>query len=154
MIVGDIEGRLACARAVHAEALACSDPDGLERAAETFDEIGADLLAAEATADAAEAWRRAGDPRRATAAQRRATALAERCERPTTPVLRMIGARARLTPGEREAALLAAGGRSNKAIAEDLCLSTRTVENRLQRVYEKLGIAGRAQLGDALSTVD
>ncbi len=44
-----------------------------------------------------------------------------------------------------------AGGRSNREIAEELYLSTRTVENRLQRVYEKLGIAGRTEVAEALA---
>ncbi|MGH9136657.1 MAG: response regulator transcription factor, partial [Acidimicrobiales bacterium] len=62
--------------------------------------------------------------------------------------------RARLTPAERETAVLAASGRANKEIAEALYLSPRTVENRLQRVYEKLGISGRTELADALSLVE
>jgi hypothetical protein len=49
-------------------------------------------------------------------------------------------ARTRLTRGALEVALLAAAGRSNKQIAADMCLSVRTVENRLQRVYEELRI--------------
>ena len=49
--------------------------------------------------------------------------------------------------------MLAAAGRTNKEIAEQLFLSPRTVENRLQRVYEKLGISGRTELDEAL-TVD
>ena len=50
--------------------------------------------------------------------------------------------------------MLAAAGRSNKEIAEQLFLSPRTVENRLQRVYEKLGIAGRTEVADALALDD
>jgi DNA-binding CsgD family transcriptional regulator len=64
-----------------------------------------------------------------------------------------IGTRAQLTPIERQAALLAAGGRSSKQIAQELYLATRTVENHLQHVYEKLGISGRKELGDALASV-
>jgi DNA-binding CsgD family transcriptional regulator len=112
--------------------------------------MGADLLAAEAAADAAVAWQRAGDPRRSAGAERRAAALTDRCEGPTTPALQAIEARVQLASAEREAALLAAAGRSNKQIAEELCLSVRTVENRLQRVYEKLGINGRAELAAGL----
>lgn len=51
---------------------------------------------------------------------------------------------------ERRAAVLAAAGRSNKEIAESLFLSVRTVEGRLQRVYEKFGVTGRAELSEAL----
>jgi DNA-binding NarL/FixJ family response regulator len=56
--------------------------------------------------------------------------------------------RTRLTRGALEVALLAAAGRSNKQIAADMCLSVRTVENRLQRVYEELGVSGRHHLAD------
>ena len=46
--------------------------------------------------------------------------------------------------------MLAAAGRSNKQIATELVLSVRSVENRLQRVYEKLGISTRAALAQSL----
>ena len=35
---------------------------------------------------------------------------------------------------------MAARGLSNRKIADDLYLSTRTVENHLQRIYDKLGV--------------
>jgi DNA-binding NarL/FixJ family response regulator len=54
----------------------------------------------------------------------------------------------RLTRGAVEVALQAAAGRSNKQIAADMCLSVRTVENRLQRVYEEFGVSGRHHLAD------
>jgi DNA-binding NarL/FixJ family response regulator len=41
---------------------------------------------------------------------------------------------------------LAADGTSNSEIAHQLCLSVRTVENHLQRVYAKLGVASRQEL--------
>ena len=55
-------------------------------------------------------------------------------------------------PARVETAVLAANGRANKEIAEQLHLSPRTVENRLQRVYDKLGISGRGELGEVLDT--
>ncbi|HLZ72698.1 MAG TPA: LuxR C-terminal-related transcriptional regulator [Dehalococcoidia bacterium] len=39
---------------------------------------------------------------------------------------------------------LIAGGRSNRAIAERLVLSIRTVETHVMRIYAKLGVANRA----------
>jgi DNA-binding NarL/FixJ family response regulator len=45
---------------------------------------------------------------------------------------------------------LAACGHSNKAIAEELVPSVRSVENRLQRAYEKLGINSREGLESAM----
>ena len=51
-------------------------------------------------------------------------------------------------------ALLAAAGPSNEEIADQLSLSVRTVESRLQDVYEKLGSPGRDQLNETLSKND
>jgi DNA-binding CsgD family transcriptional regulator len=152
-VAARIDGDLAPARAAHAAALAKGDAAGLEAVSHDFETMGADLLAAEAAADASVALRLAGDVRGSAAAGRRAGKLVERCEGPVTPALQAVRARARLTPSERETAVLAAGGRTNKEIAEQLFLSPRTVENRLQRVYEKLGISGRTELDEAL-TVD
>jgi DNA-binding NarL/FixJ family response regulator len=55
-----------------------------------------------------------------------------------------------LTRREREVAALAARGLSNREIADLLVVSVRTIENQLYRVYAKLGLAGRAQLGAVL----
>ena len=149
-----IEGELAPARLAHTQSLARRDPIGLDNASVAFEAMGADLLAAEAAADAAVAWRQAGDPRRGAALERRAATLAERCEGATTPALRAVEARVRLTPAEREAALLAAAGHSNKEIAGQLSLSVRSVESRLQHAYEKLGVPGRDHLSEILSRND
>ncbi|HWJ09154.1 MAG TPA: AAA family ATPase [Nocardioides sp.] len=51
-----------------------------------------------------------------------------------------------LTPAERRVAELAAGGRSNRAIAEQLFISEKTVEGHLGKVYDKLGVRSRGQL--------
>jgi len=146
-----IEGPLAPARAAHAAALAKDDPEGLEQAAAAFEALGAILFAAEAMAEAAVAWRRAGAPRKGVAAEQQAGALAGRCEGARTPGLTTTAAsRAVLSARELEIARLAAGGVSNREIAARLHLSLHTVENRLHAVYEKLGVAGRAGLRDAL----
>ena len=47
-------------------------------------------------------------------------------------------------------ALRAATGSSDKRIAEMMHLSVRTVENRLRRAYQKLGISHRRELAEAL----
>ena len=47
-------------------------------------------------------------------------------------------------------ALLAARGLATKDIAARLSLSPRTVDTHLDRIYRKLGVAGRAELSDAL----
>ncbi|WP_249999192.1 AAA family ATPase [Actinoplanes sp. M2I2] len=58
---------------------------------------------------------------------------------------------AALTAQEYEIAELAAGGLSNKQIAERLYLSPRTVGAHLYRIFPKLGISSRASLRDALT---
>ncbi|WP_345751533.1 helix-turn-helix transcriptional regulator [Microbacterium rhizophilus] len=55
-----------------------------------------------------------------------------------------------LTAREREIAQLAAQGMSNGEIARKLVVSTRTVENHLYRVFQKLRVEGRHQLAAAL----
>lgn len=147
-----LSGDLGPARAAHALALAHVRAAPLEEVSLRFEAMGADLLAAEAAADAAVAWRRIGDPKKAAAAQRRAALLVDRCEGAATPALQAIDARARLSPAERVTAVLAAAGRSNKDIAAELYVSVRTVETRLQNVYGKLGVSGRTELASALGT--
>ncbi|MFE9453392.1 LuxR C-terminal-related transcriptional regulator [Streptomyces sp. NPDC006739] len=58
-----------------------------------------------------------------------------------------------LTEREREIAELAAGGKRTKDIAEQLFVSTRTVETHLGRIYRKLDIPSRAALPRALGRV-
>jgi len=55
-----------------------------------------------------------------------------------------------LTEREREIAVLAASGQSSRVIADRLYLSVRTIDNHLGRIYEKLGVASRAELAAAL----
>jgi DNA-binding CsgD family transcriptional regulator len=56
----------------------------------------------------------------------------------------------RLTRREREVAGLAAAGASSREIAAKLVLSVRTVDNHLQNVYSKLGVASRDELARVL----
>ena len=56
-----------------------------------------------------------------------------------------VGDREGLTQGEMEVLRLVARGADNKAIAEQLALSERTVANRLSSVYEKLHVNNRTQ---------
>jgi ATP/maltotriose-dependent transcriptional regulator MalT len=52
-----------------------------------------------------------------------------------------------LTASERRVAELAAQGMTNRAVAAALFISPKTVEANLARVYQKLGIRSRAELG-------
>ncbi|MEU8244171.1 LuxR family transcriptional regulator [Actinoplanes missouriensis] len=53
---------------------------------------------------------------------------------------------ATLTPQEQQVAALAAQGLTNRAIAEQLFISARTVSTHLSRVYNKTGIRSRHEL--------
>jgi DNA-binding NarL/FixJ family response regulator len=57
------------------------------------------------------------------------------------------GAGDELTATEQKVAVLAARGRTNKEIAAELFLSPKTVEVHLTRVYRKLGVRSRTELG-------
>ncbi|HZU47232.1 MAG TPA: AAA family ATPase [Mycobacterium sp.] len=52
-----------------------------------------------------------------------------------------------LTPTEQRVAELAASGMTNRDVAATLFISPKTVEHNLSRVYRKLGIRSRAELG-------
>ena len=58
-----------------------------------------------------------------------------------------------LTPQEREIAMLAAAGLTNKEIGQRLFLSHRTVGAHLYQIFPKLGITTRAALRDALASL-
>jgi DNA-binding CsgD family transcriptional regulator len=55
-----------------------------------------------------------------------------------------------LTDTERRVAELAASGKTNREVADDLFVSAKTVEATLARVYRKLGIRSRAELGQVM----
>ena len=51
-----------------------------------------------------------------------------------------------LTPSERRVAEMAAQGRRNRAIAQELYLTVKTIEAHLSSTYRKLDIASRSEL--------
>jgi DNA-binding CsgD family transcriptional regulator len=92
-------------------------------------------------------------------------ALAYRCgawglERRARAELAAIGVRPRtversgadsLTPSERRVAELAAGGQTNREIAQTLFVTEKTVEAHLGRAFRKLDVTSRRQLPDVLA---
>ncbi len=154
VLAAEMTGTLAPARLAHIEAIVTGDPDDLAAAAVALEACGSIVAAAEAMIAAAEGYRGAGDARRSAHCVRQGRALAERCPGVVTPGLMHAESVVPLTKREREIAVLAAGGLSSRAIAERLVVSIRTVDNHLARIYDKLGISGRAELADALATPD
>jgi len=149
-----IEGSLAAERFRHAAALFDRDAASLDDVGASFESMGAHVLAAECYASAARLWRNAGDPRRRASSERRARGELLVCENPKGPVALVGPSTAELTPAELRTAALAANGRTSRAIADQLDVSLRTVQNQLQRVYEKLGIRSRAELPQAMMDFD
>ena len=111
--------------------------------------------------------RRAGQRRRAaellTAAERRfaqlgATPYAERAAKEMAasglrPAARLgrDQVRVALTSQELVVARLAAGGRSNREIADELVVSIKTVEYHLRNAFQKLDVTSRRQLPERLA---
>jgi len=72
---------------------------------------------------------------------------AEKARREIARVGVRVEAQRGLTPVEERIAQLAAAGQTNREIASALFISVKTVEDNLSRIYRKLGIRSRAQLG-------
>jgi len=94
--------------------------------------------------EAAETLDALGSARRAERARRELRASGETVRRRTPE------AWDQLTPQELQIAQLAAAGLSNRQIGERLYLSHRTVGTHLHRLFPKLGVSSRAELGAAL----
>ncbi|MET8909108.1 LuxR C-terminal-related transcriptional regulator [Micromonospora sp. NPDC004551] len=145
-----VDGVLPPLVARYARAAVDGSPDDLLAVADGFAARELTVYAAEATAMALHRMRggRAG----ATGPVRERLAdLLRRCDEVATPALRLL--RPTLTDREWEVARLASDGVTSRTIAERLFLSTRTVENHLQRVYSKLGVTGRTELRAALRSM-
>jgi non-specific serine/threonine protein kinase len=64
----------------------------------------------------------------------------------SSPLKKIAESTSPLTPREREVAVLVASGRSNRAIAEELVISERTVEKHVANILTGLELTSRAQL--------
>ena len=141
-----VDGDIVSTYAAHADARARRDGAALDDVAVRFEQLGANLLAAEAAAAAAEAHAAAGNERRAHAQARERARLLELSEAGNSPLQVATDVAVPLTRRELEIALLAGAGLSSKAVAERLVVSVRTVDNHLQHAYAKLGVTNRAEL--------
>lgn len=149
-LAGTVQGDSVAAIKLHVSGIVDSDPDLLDEASTALEGAGRNLLAAEAAAQAAAAYDKAALRARAAAAGERARMLAARCDGAVTVILSTGQRPDPLTRREREVATLASRGRSNRAIADDLGTSVRTVEGHLYQAYAKLGVSTRTELTDAL----
>lgn len=140
-------GTAVTVQAAHASALVAGDVDALVEVARRFAAHGYRLLGAEAAAQATTALRRGGEARRVRQVAALAREILPADAGAATPAIAELRDAPPLTPREREIALLAARGMTSREIAVRLGLSSRTVDNRLAGVYDKLGIAGRQELG-------
>ena len=138
---------------------------GLAAAVASLDGTPWRLELARARCDLGAELRRAGSRREARAELEAAMGLAHACG--ATPLaeraadeLRASGARPRrraitgldaLTPSEERVAWLAATGRTNRDIAQELFITLATVETHLTRAYRKLEVPGREELAGALA---
>jgi DNA-binding CsgD family transcriptional regulator len=136
----------------------------LERAVETLAGSQARLEHTRALVDLGAALRRANRRADARGSLLRALELADRTGmrllvRRARDELNAAGARPRrsalsgpgaLTPAEHRVAQLAAEGHSNRAIAERLYVTQRTVETHLTHAFQKLDITSRTELAAAL----
>jgi DNA-binding CsgD family transcriptional regulator len=138
--------------------------DLLDRAVRVTAGTPAGLAHVHALHDLGRALRRAGHRAEARDPLRSALALADaggaaRLSANALAELRAAGARPRraalrgpdaLTGAEQQVATLAAGGYTNRQIAQHLTLSRRTVETHLAHAYQKLGIHSRSELAGHL----
>jgi DNA-binding CsgD family transcriptional regulator len=145
-----VDGPLVQAMTTHAIGSAENDAEQLADSLRQFEAMDSLVFAAEVASDLAELHRRSGDQRAATAASQQMAQLIERVGGARTPPLLRGSGIEPLTAREREVALLAANGLTSKEIAARLYLSKRTVDTHLDRIYRKLGVAGRDELDAAL----
>ena len=136
----------------------------LRESVEVLREYPAPLELARSLAELGAALRRANQRVEARERLREAADLAQRCgaerlEERVHEELQVAGARPRrralsgadsLTPGEQRVAAAAAGGATNREIAQDLFVSLRTVEMHLTNSYRKLDISSRSELAGAI----
>jgi DNA-binding CsgD family transcriptional regulator len=149
--IRSLAGTSPATAAMHDAATGMSQKDGalILKAADEFERLGQDLLAAEAATAGVTALQAKGygPIQRAMA---KAALLRRRCRGARTPHLLWAAASDPLTAREREIALLALN-HSSKEIAATLGLATTTVNNNIARACTKLGVSGRTGLRTVFS---
>jgi DNA-binding NarL/FixJ family response regulator len=77
--------------------------------------------------------------------------LGRTVHRRTRPGARGVGGVSTLTGREREVAELIHAHATNREIANELFLSTKTVETHVRNIFNKLGVTSRAEIARALA---
>ncbi len=143
--------RLAQARFDFVHARKAGSATALAAASASFEQLGALLFAAEAAAAATTIAKKQGATKEAVRLDGLAGSLLARCGGANTPLLAGRSSSGPLSTRELEIAHLAAGGLSNRQIADRLVVSERTVENHLYRIFIKLGVSARDELSAVLT---
>ena len=121
-------------------------PDALLRSVDDLDDQRLVFYATRAHTSAIRLLRERGQGARATAESARLRATAEQVG-DELGLLVATTATSGLTPREAEVARLVAGGMSNREVAERLVVSERTVDNHVYRIFRKLGVSSRDEIG-------
>ena len=142
------QGPMAELSGLLAHALLDQDAERALRAAAVAEALDLDAVELRCSLLALDLARSAGYSRQAKEAELRIDRLT-----PTSPALHLLPATqgAKLTQRELQVARLAGRGMANRAIAERMGVSLRTVEGHLYQVFSKLGLSSRTeliQLGD------
>lgn len=140
---------ICAARLRYGRALQANDAAELAELRDELAGAGGYRWAAECAAAVCRLVARGGSKEANRRAAERLRELTERCVGLQIPSL-FAGATSKLSPREREIALLAARGLTSRAIGDRLGLSMRTVDNHLAKCFDKLGARSRADLAELL----
>ena len=150
-VLGTVRGQAGLADLVEAVALLEGTPERLELA-KALAALGTAMRLARRPTDAREPLRRALELATVCGAEPLAeharTELHAAGVRPRREALSGVES---LTPSERRVADLAAAGRTNRDVAQELFVTPKTVEVHLSNAYRKLGIRSRRELAGALA---
>jgi DNA-binding CsgD family transcriptional regulator len=141
-----VEGPRVGVAARFSAALGNGDAAELAAVSEEFERMGDLIAAVDAAAHASLAYRGQGLRGSALGCATRAGVLAEQCGGAWTPALRQVSEPVPFTDREREVVMLIGEGLSNRAVAERLTLSVRTVESHIYRAMSKTGTTSRDEL--------
>ncbi|MGE2725846.1 LuxR C-terminal-related transcriptional regulator [Mycolicibacterium pulveris] len=144
-----VDGPRVSLAARFAAALCDGDTAQLAVLSEEFERMGDRVAAVDAAAHAALVHRRQDKRGSALSCSARAETLAAQWDI-RTPALRQASEASPLTDREAEIVMLLGEGLTNRAIAERLTLSIRTVESHIYRAMMKTGTTSRDELANIL----